>query len=139
MFRSLCIRLFVVISHGKTVGASGTPTKQDAENHYHRLCLRRQVKRCMGRENVQTVGSFKRIRTQMPREVCLYHGWTLFGCAYSFSEQEQANTTTIECVCGPSDLRRGTMNHSCSQITRTEQQTHASSSDEPTGELGRKI
>ena len=51
MVRFLFMRLFVVISHGKTVGASGTPTMQDAEQkHCQRRGVRRLVKRCSERQ-----------------------------------------------------------------------------------------
>ena len=44
-----------------------------------------------GRENVQTLAAFKRYARRCP-ESCLYHGWTMFGSAYSLVSSRKRPT-----------------------------------------------
>ena len=146
LFRFLYIRLFVVISHGKTAGASGTPTMQDVEKHCQRHGVGRAVVRCSERQ----LSHLSAYDEQAGRETCratrldsnrcarrcpecyLYQGWALFGSVHLFlaGTGQQDNTRPPSNVfvaegedSRQSDLLCGSMNHCCSQMTRTEHQT----------------
>ena len=97
----LCVVPFVVhasvwvIPQKKTVGASGVPSMQDVEKALpatRLLAGRSQLSVCCHS------ASFKKCSRNCP-ESCLYHGWTMFGSAFSLVS---GRNRPIECVCGPS-------------------------------------
>ena len=97
----LCVVPFVVHSSvwgqstEKTVGASGVPSMQDVEKALpatRLLAGRSQLSVCCHS------ASFKKCSRNCP-ESSLYHGWTMFGSAFSLVP---GRNRPIECVCGPS-------------------------------------
>ena len=97
----LCVVPFVVHSSvwgqstEKTVGASGVPSMQDVEKALPATRLWQAG--CRSQFCCHSA-SFKKCARNCP-ESCLYHGWTLFGSAYSLVP---GRNRPIECVCGPS-------------------------------------
>ena len=133
----LCVVPFVVHSsvwcHSteKTVGASGVPSMQDVEKA---LPATRLWQAGRSSQFAATPPVSKNALATAPNVVCT----TCERCSEVLAHLLQAVTGQQDNTrpplnvfvaqvedSGQSDLRRGSMNHSCSQITRTEHQTHA--------------
>ena len=71
----------------------------------HRAFPRRRSQCVMSKpveKMCRQAAAFKRIRAQMPRKLLVPRMDVVRKCLLICSGQEEANTTTIECICGPS-------------------------------------